>query len=77
MNVWGVDPSDNTDEQTALQGFDEMEKWMKSLGLVMSLKELGVKEEMLDGITEGTFINEGGYKILNKTEIKEILKRSM
>ena len=77
VNVWGVDPSDNTDEQTALQGFDEMEKWMKSLGLVMSLKELGVKEEMLDGITEGTFINEGGYKILNKTEIKEILKRSM
>lgn len=77
INVWGVDPSDNTDEQIALQGFDEMEKWMKSLGLVMNLKELGVKEEMLDGITEGTFINEGGYKILNKTEIKEILKRSM
>lgn len=77
INVWGVNPNNKTDEETALQGLDEMGKWMKSLGLVMNLKELGVKEEMIDGITEGTFINEGGYKILNKSEIKEILKASM
>ena len=77
INVWNVESTGKTAEQIALEGFDAMEKWMKSLGLVMSLKELGVKEEMLDGITEGTFINTGGYKVLTKEEIKEILKRSM
>lgn len=43
----------------------------------MSLKELGVKDDMLEDIASGTMILEGGYKKLDKTQIKEILKRSM
>ena len=38
---------------------------------------LGVKEEMLEGIAEGTFIMDGGYKVLTKDEIMTILKQSM
>ena len=45
--------------------------------LVIIIKELGATEDMLDGIAKGTFILEGGYKVLNQDEIVDILKESM
>ena len=77
VNVWGVNPDDKSDEETALQGLDAMENYMRSLGLTMNITEFGVTEEMLDGIADGSFIMEGGYKILSHDEIVEILKESM
>ena len=65
------------DEEIALEGLNLMEKWMKKLGLVMDLKALGVKEEMIEGIADKTFILDGGYKVLDKEEIIKILKESM
>ena len=50
---------------------------MKELGLVMNLRDLGATEEMLEGIADGTFIMEGGYKILTHNEVLDILKASM
>lgn len=50
---------------------------MKELGLTMHISELGVKEDMLDGIADGTFITNGGYKPLTKNEVVEILKDSL
>ena len=77
INVWNVNPQNKTDEEIALEGLKEMENFMKEIGLVMNLKDLNVTEDMLDGIADGTFIMEGGYKILNHEEIVEILKESM
>lgn len=77
INVWNVDPNAKTDEQIAFEGLDRMEAYMKEIGLVMSLKELGVTEEMINGIAENCLIMDGGYKVLNKSEIADILKKSM
>ncbi len=77
VNVWNIDPAGKTDEQTAAEGLAAMEKWMQNLGLVMNLSRLGVTEEMTDSIADSTLIMEGGYKILNKDEIKKILKESL
>ena len=77
VNVWDVDPQDKTDEQIAAEGLDRMEAYMKEIGLVMSIRELGVTEDMLEGIAKGSFIMEGGYKILTQEEIVKILKESM
>ena len=77
VNVWDVDPAGKSDEQIAEEGLKAMENWMKELGLVMNISELGVTEEMLDGIADGTLIMEGGYKVLDRDEVKEILKESM
>ena len=54
-----------------------METYLNKLGLVMNLHELGVTGNMLDGITEGVFIMDGGYKVLDKNEITEILRESL
>ena len=54
-----------------------MEQWMRELGLVMKLSELGATEDMLEGIADGTLIMPGGYKVLNHDDIMEILKEAM
>ena len=51
VNVWDVDPAGKTDEQVAEEGLKAMEDWMKELGLVMNISELGATEEMLEGIS--------------------------
>lgn len=77
VNVWDVDPEGKTDEQTAQEGLTAMEGWMKELGLVMNLSDLGASEDMLEGIADGTIILFGGYKVLDHDEIIEILKESL
>lgn len=77
INVWNVNPENKTDEEIADEGLKEMEKWMNKIRLVMNIKELGVTEDMLDGIADGSFIMTGGYKTLDHDEIVDILKESM
>ena len=74
MNVWDVNPEGKTDEEIADEGLKAMESWMRELGLVMNIRELGVTEDMLPGIVKGTFILDGGYKVLTEDEI---MKESM
>lgn len=77
INVWNVNQEGKSDEEIAKEGLMEMENWMKELGVVMNISELGVTEDMLEGIAKGSFISEGGYKVLNHEEILTILKQSM
>ena len=77
VNVWGVDPDGKSEEETAKEGLKALEQWMRSIGLVMDLKTLGVTEEMIPGIADSTYIMQGGYKVLTKEEVIEILKESM
>ena len=77
VNVWGVDQSGKTEREVAEEGLCRMETWMKKLGLVMNLTELGVTPNMIDGIASATLVMDGGYKVLTSDEIKEILKASL
>ena len=75
--VWDIPAQGKTDEQLAEQGLSAMESWMKELGLVMKISELGAVEEMIDGIADATIILKGGYKVLDRDEVVKILKASM
>lgn len=77
VNVWSVDAAGKTEEEVAAEGLSRMESWMKEIGLVMNITQLGVREEMLESIADGTFIMQGGYHVLTHDEIVEILKESM
>lgn len=77
VNVWNVQTEGKSDEEIALEGLNCMENWMKEIGLVMNITDLGVTEDMIDKIADGSFILDGGYKKLNKEDIITILKRSM
>lgn len=74
--VWDVDASGKTDEETAAEGLERMEDWMRELGLVMSISELGVTDDMIDGIADGSFVMDGGYHVLDRDEIVAVLEAS-
>ena len=77
LEVWGVAPAGKTDEEIAHEGLAAMEDWMKTIGVALSLSELGATEDMIDGIADATFILDGGYKTLTRDEVVQILKESL
>ncbi len=77
MNRWNVNPKGKSNEEIAAEGLNVMESWMKEICLVMNISDLGITDDMIEGITNGTFIMKGGYKVLTHKEIVEILKASM
>ena len=67
--VWGVDPSDKSDEQIADEGLAQMESWMKRIGVAMNLTELGATPDMIEDIADATIILDGGYKKLSRDDV--------
>lgn len=58
--VWKIDAMGKREEGLAKEGLSAMENWMKELGLVMNITELGAKEDMIAGITDSVMILPGG-----------------
>ncbi len=77
VNVWNIDSEGKSDKETAEAGLEAMASWMRELGLVMNTSELGVTDDMIEGIADGSIILPGGYKVLEHDEIVKILKESM
>ena len=75
-NVWDIDTVGKTDEQIAAEGLEAMENWMKELGLVLNITELGATEDMIPDLVKGTLVMTGGYKILDAGEIEQIFRES-
>ena len=77
INVWNVNPEGKTQSQTAYEGLEVMESWMKKIGLVMNITELGATEDIFEGIVKSTLIMDGGYKVMNEKDIRAVLKASL
>ncbi len=77
VNVWGVNPAGKTNDEVGEEGLKVMEKWMKKIGLVTNISELGVSEEDIDAVADSTLVMKGGYKVLTKDDIKAILRASL
>ncbi|MEE3333942.1 MAG: iron-containing alcohol dehydrogenase [Ruminococcus sp.] len=75
--VWRVDPDGKSDEQLAQEGLSEMENWMNKLGLTMNITDLGATESDIEAIADATIILDGGYKVLGRDEVVQILKESL
>jgi alcohol dehydrogenase YqhD (iron-dependent ADH family) len=75
--VWDIRTEDMSERDAAEAGLAAMESWMKEIGVVLSAKELGVTEDMIDGIADATFLFDGGYKALTRDEVVEIVKESL
>lgn len=77
VNVWNVNPAGKTDEQTALEGLHCMENYMKKIGLVMNISELGVRKDMIESVADSTLVMEGGYRVLTHEDIVNVLTASL
>ncbi len=77
VNVWDVRPEGKSDEQLADEGLAAMERWMRALGLVMNLADLGVREDMIERLADVTVMLPGGYKRLDRADVVKIFKESL
>lgn len=75
--VWDVKTDGKTDEEIAGEGLAAMEAWMRDLGLVMNIRELGADENMLEGLADSTIVLTSGYRTLTREEIIRIFKESL
>lgn len=75
--VWNVNIIGKTQKQIAEEGLACMEAWMRNLGLIMNIKELGVDETMMKALADSTLNMKGGYKVLNRDEIIHIFEQSL
>ena len=75
--VWSIDAKGKSDEELAQAGLAAMEEWMKKLGVAMNITELGATKDMIEGIADATILLDGGYKVLNRDEVVQILKASL
>ncbi len=76
IHVWGVSPDGKSDETIAREGLAAMEAWMRKIGLVMNITDLGGKRELVEGYVEATRDREGGYKTLTDQDIRDIFQAS-
>lgn len=73
-NIWHVDPTGKTEEQTALEGILRTKDYLKSIGAPSTLGELGVPESSIDAIAEKTILYKTSYSDLKAEDVKAILR---
>ena len=76
-NVWGVSPDGKNEKDVAIEGLTRMEQWMRELGLAMNITDCGADETMLEGMADACPINEGGYVVLMRKDVIDILRKSL
>ncbi len=76
--VWSVEPDFRSPEETALEGISRLEKYLKSTGMPVTLKELGVPDDRLEEMAAKATNNDtstiGQFVKLKKADILNILK---
>ena len=72
-----MDTEGRTDAEVADEGLRRLESWMRDLGVTMNLRELGVTEDMIDGIADSTILTGRGYRVLDRDDVVTILKESL
>ncbi len=81
VRVWGVDMNFEDPMKTALEGIDAFENFFKSIGMPITIGELGVEEDKLEEMAEKcTFFGDRtlpGIKEFGKEEILEVYRRAM
>lgn len=78
VRVWGCQMDFRNPERTALEGIDRLERFFKSIGLPITFKELGAKEEDIEMMSAKCSMNNGDkaghFNPLTAKDIEEIYK---
>ena len=75
--VWNVDDSGKSEREVAEAGLEAMSEWMDQIGVVKSVRELGLTEENIPDAVKATFILNGGYHKLTTEEVEQIFHESL
>ncbi|WP_232699740.1 iron-containing alcohol dehydrogenase [Brevibacillus daliensis] len=77
--VWDVNPADKTEEEVALEGISRLEEFFIRIGAPRRLADYQIGDEHLDSMAvKGTPYGPiGNFKVLEKEDVREILRMSL
>ncbi len=76
--VWNISSDGKTDEETARAGIDELERFIREIGLPATLQELGIDGDVdLKAVADSCAVVPGSYRKLTQEEIFEIFKECL
>ncbi|MEK4284314.1 iron-containing alcohol dehydrogenase [Ureibacillus sp. FSL K6-0165] len=77
--VFGVNPSHKTVEDVAFEGIERLREFWTSLGAPSSLKDYSIDDSKLELLVEKAMANGpiGRFKVLEKNDVREILRMSL
>ncbi len=77
--VFGVDPSDKSDEQIANEGIDRLVEFWTSIGAPSSLKDYDIDDSRFADIVDKTLVygEFGNFNKLNGQDVEKILQASL
>jgi hypothetical protein len=80
VRLWGCQMDFQNPEKTALEGISRYEEFLKSIGMPVSFKEIGAKEEDIPLLVEKFGIGEGktgGFVQLDKKAVESIYRLAL
>ncbi|KRE52204.1 iron-containing alcohol dehydrogenase [Paenibacillus sp. Soil724D2] len=77
--VFGIDPSNKTDHEIALEGIDALRSFWDSLGAPKQLGDYGIDDSRIEELVHKSFMkdNVGQYKKMTRETVRDILIRSL
>ncbi|HKM04294.1 MAG TPA: iron-containing alcohol dehydrogenase [Lachnospiraceae bacterium] len=75
VRVWGCDMDDANPEKTAMEGIQSFKKFLSSIGMPITLAELGAKEEDIPVLVKNMGLGDGktgGFLQLDNKAVEEI-----
>lgn len=81
VRVWGVTPNESNPEETAREGIERFKRFLTSIGMPISFRELGAKEEDIPKMVEKIGLGEndtiGGFMKLTNKDIEQIYRLAL
>lgn len=74
--VWNVASQGKTRLRQAQEGLQAFARWMQEIQVVTDITSLGVQPTDFEGIAQGTFLLDGGYKQWTHQEILALLEKA-
>ena len=76
-NVWNIPEEGKSEREMATEGIEALIAWIKEIGAVDNISDLGVTEDMIPAIVESTILNGGGFIVLDSADVTKILRSSL
>lgn len=71
-NVWNIDDTDLSKDELAKRGIEELNLWMKEIGVDVRLRDLGLKKEDIKEMSQKVKLGNYGYKSLCIEEVEAL-----
>ena len=74
VRVWDMDPAGKSSQELALAGLEAMRGYFNEIGAPANLADVGIPDEAVEDLAATTKLTTGGYRSLDRDDVRGILK---